>query len=305
MSDSAQRAAGFLDRLRRRGRGEMDALRRVIHAPSRAAFWETFMDHRCGEVPLAVFRLLGPGFPITPWNREYFAPVDAVGRFLGFCRTHREASTAQLFQDLFVLFLFQEKRGGFFVEFGAADGVYLSNTWLLEKRYGWSGILAEPARAWREELPARRTAALDFRCVWAESGKNFAFAEPPRPELSGLCAGFSERDGHLLERRGVREYEVETVSLHDLLEEHGAPRRIDYLSIDTEGSEYDILARFDFSAWDVAVITVEHNGVQDRREAIRRRLAGRGYLRVFEEISLWDDWYVQGEFGRELGLGHG
>ncbi|HEX7947688.1 MAG TPA: FkbM family methyltransferase, partial [Phenylobacterium sp.] len=74
--------------------------------------------------------------------------------------------------------------------------------------------------------------------------------------------------------------------------ERGAPRRIDYLSLDTEGSELDILAAFDFDAWDVRLITVEHNHT-DRREAVFDLLTGKGYARKFESLSRVDDWYVK------------
>src|SRR4051812_27412118 len=65
-------------------------------------------------------------------------------------------SQGQLHQDLFVLSQTNLKKGGYFVEFGAANGRHLSNTWLLEQRFGWTGIVAEPARHWRQELTANR-----------------------------------------------------------------------------------------------------------------------------------------------------
>jgi hypothetical protein len=88
------------------------------------------------------------------------------------------------------------------------------------------------------------------------------------------------------------EIEVTTVSLLDLLEQHGAPRDIDYLSVDTEGSEFDILSAFDFSRYRIRIISVEHNYMETKREAIRQLLAQHGYRREFEAFSNWDDWYV-------------
>jgi hypothetical protein len=88
-----------------------------------------------------------------------------------------------------------------------------------------------------------------------------------------------------------RQYDVRTVSLNDLLKNFGAPRKIDYLSIDTEGSEYIILSSFDFSKYDISVITVEHNS-GEQRDSIHRLLSRNGFVRIFEEISSCDDWYI-------------
>ena len=55
-------------------------------------------------------------------------------------------SRSQLRQDLFVLSQLDFKRNGYFVEFGATNGFNLSNTHLMEKEFGWTGILAEPAK---------------------------------------------------------------------------------------------------------------------------------------------------------------
>ena len=85
-------------------------------------------------------------------------------------------------------------------------------------------------------------------------------------------------------------YRVETISLLDLLREHEAPRYIQYLSIDTEGSEYDILAAFDFDAYQFGLITVEHNFTANRQK-LHALLTGHGYVRALEVHSRWDDWY--------------
>ncbi len=77
-----------------------------------------------------------------------------------------EQTPSQLKQDLFVLSATDFKTGGYFVEFGATDGVTLSNSLMLERCYGWRGILAEPAKCWQAALRQNRTVAIDDRCVW-------------------------------------------------------------------------------------------------------------------------------------------
>ena len=86
-------------------------------------------------------------------------------------------------------------------------------------------------------------------------------------------------------------YLVSTVSLNDLLEEHQAPSLIDYISIDTEGSEFDILNSLDFDKWSFRTLTVEHN-FAEQRDHIYQLLTANGYLRVNTEMSRFDDWYV-------------
>ena len=67
--------------------------------------------------------------------RQDPSPQPEVKDFLRYAVMRAEQSRSQLFQDLFVLNTLDEKRNGYFVEFGAADGVYLSNSFLLEHDY--------------------------------------------------------------------------------------------------------------------------------------------------------------------------
>jgi FkbM family methyltransferase len=209
--------------------------------------------------------------------------------FLHFVLQNYAESRAQLFQDLFVLFSLSQKREGFFVEFGATDGVELSNTLLLERSYEWSGILAEPAKCWHKNLRMNRKCVIDTRCVWTKSGEVVEFNEVADRELSTITR-YSDHDGHFISRRTGEIYPVETVSLNDLLSSNEAPRCIDYLSVDTEGSELEILQAFDFRKYDVQIITVEHNFTMNRG-GICALLESRGFSRIFERFSMWDDWY--------------
>lgn len=199
-------------------------------------------------------------------------------------------SPSQLGQDIFALLETGFKRNGFFVEFGAASGFELSNTWLLEKEFGWSGIVAEPSPAWHEVLTKNRSCTIDFDCVWSVTGERLPFTVVPKGELSTLSS-FKDRDNHSHLRKGGESIMVDTISLGDLLARHNAPKIIDYLSIDTEGSEFEILKNFDFSSYEIRVITVEHNS-QPQRELIFDLMNAHGYSRKMETLSKWDDWYT-------------
>jgi FkbM family methyltransferase len=224
------------------------------------------------------------------------ADADPSGEslcFIEFCGKHWRKSKSQLFQDLFVQFELKEKTRGFFVEFGAADGVNLSNSYSLEREYEWNGILSEPALCWGPALRANRKCHLDSRCVWDNSNENVDFSEVDAAELSTVST-FTGNDGelHSATRRHAHVYKVKTVTLNDLLRDFQAPSEIDYLSIDTEGSELKILSAFDFTSYTVKIITVEHN-YSAQREEIHKLLTMHGFCRKFETLSRWDDWYVR------------
>jgi FkbM family methyltransferase len=197
---------------------------------------------------------------------------------------------SQLGQELFVLHQTQYKNDGYFVEFGATNGFKLSNTYLLEKEFKWTGILAEPAHVWHKELRANRSAHIESKCVWSISNMKILFNETSYPEISTL-EEFSDHDMHSEFRKGGKRYKVDTISLNDMLEKYGAPSNIDYLSIDTEGSELEILESLNFEKYKFSVITVEHNFTKNR-QLICDLLSKNGYERVLENMSLFDDWYV-------------
>jgi FkbM family methyltransferase len=201
-------------------------------------------------------------------------------------------STAQSRQDIFVLAQLAFKREGFFVEFGATNGIDHSNTYLLEKDFGWTGILAEPALCWHGALRRNRKVAIDTQCVWKESNQTVPFYETDASDLSTIDV-YRGEDLHTPTRTHGLRYDVPTISLQDLLIKHKAPRLIDYLSIDTEGSEFDILRNFDFGRHRFRIITCEHNFTQ-ARDKICNLLSRNGYKRILEHVSRQDDWYVSG-----------
>jgi FkbM family methyltransferase len=199
-------------------------------------------------------------------------------------------SRSQLGQDLWVLEQLGWKRGGYFVEFGATDGVLLSNTWLLEKHFDWHGICAEPNPAFFERLKRNRSCELSKACIFRTSGEQFSFV---LADAYGGILEFAKEDSHLDKREAYASVgslmEVTTTSLMDLLDQKQAPQQIDYLSIDTEGSELAVLEGIDWDRYVFRCITVEHNHTAQREE-IAALLEGQGYER---KEAQWDDWYMK------------
>ena len=176
-------------------------------------------------------------------------------RFYDMVLQRRGVAHAQLFQDLFVVLASAEKRNGYFVEIGVGDGISLSNSALLESEYGWTGILAEPNPNFHAAIRKNRAAILDTRAVFSKSGKKLDFLCDDAGELSGIV----ETHTRTQSKTGGTIIPVETVSLVDLLAQHNAPAVIDYMSIDTEGSELDIISPLDFARYRPLILTIEHN----------------------------------------------
>ncbi|MFO1183639.1 MAG: FkbM family methyltransferase [Bauldia sp.] len=209
--------------------------------------------------------------------------------FLRFCLDNVGETHAQILQDLWVLFECGSARDGYFVEFGATDGKSLSNTYLLEKSFGWRGLLAEPNPLWHAALRQNRSAAISDLCVSATGGENVEFLVPAKPELSTLASSAPD-ERHPKFRKKAKSIQVNTVTLIDLLRGFKAPTTIDYMSIDTEGSELSILGAFDFGRYDVKLFSVEHNHTNAERE-IDLLMERNGYQRRFRNLSAWDAWY--------------
>ncbi len=164
---------------------------------------------------------------------------------------------------------------------------------LISWKKNSAGQASSPNRpaAGNNDLKKNRSANIETSCVWKDSHSTLTFNEVDYAELSTISA-YSDADLHKEERKLSKSYEVTTISFNDLLTKYNAPQVIDYLSIDTEGSEYEILSNLDFSRHSFRVITCEHN-FTPMREKIYDLLTKNGYARKCEELSEYDDWYVK------------
>jgi hypothetical protein len=198
-------------------------------------------------------------------------------------------SFSQLGQDLAVLGFYKQKEGGYFIEVGASDGIELSNTYLLETKYKWKGICCEPIPKRFEKLVKNRPNSVCFNnAIYNKSGLSLTFSIA---NTFDLLSGISEHiTNHIaVVNANKTDITVNTLTLTDVLDKANAPEFIEYMSLDTEGSELEILKSFDFSKYTFGLIDVEHNFQEPIRTQIRSLLLSKGY--VYKGENHWDDMY--------------
>jgi FkbM family methyltransferase len=165
--------------------------------------------------------------------------------------------------------VFKNKKGGVFVDIGAYDGVSLSNTYFFEKEMGWSGVCIEPNPKAFQKLKKARSSICVNGCISdSKEPARFLLLGKDGSEiemLSGLLTKYDprhlgriKRESELGEDPKAEVITVPCFLLQDILKKQGISK-VDYLSLDTEGGELEILKTIDFSAIDIDIIDVENN----------------------------------------------
>jgi FkbM family methyltransferase len=186
---------------------------------------------------------------------------------------------SQVGQDKWVCETLNYKRFGYFLDIGAFDGIQISNTYYLERYLLWDGICVEAGKDNFQNLVNNRLCKCINKAVWSSNG----------------IVGFNENwtvGG--IEQGG---YEIESITIDKLLRDNNCPKDIDYISLDVEGAEYDVLTCFPFGEYKVKLWTIEHNAFSDEgvmRDKIRSLMDLNGYRLVTSPE--FEDWYVDKHF---------
>lgn len=183
-------------------------------------------------------------------------------------------------EDLLLWSLFGSQQTGFFVDVGAFDGVHYSNSLSFEEQ-GWSGICVEPHPDYFPLCQRARPGAtcVFAACVGRDGGDRATLLTEPLGLLSGIRADATPNLPGRYARRnmefpGFEPVDVPATTLDQLLDRTPPPPSgIDFLSIDVEGTEIDVLKGFSLEA---KVIVVEANTPTDARE-LKDYLSSRGY----------------------------
>lgn len=192
---------------------------------------------------------------------------------------------SQLGQDVQAHSLFKDESKCYFIEIGAHDGEKYSNTFLLEK-LGWSGICIEanPELYKRLKHTRKKSKCVKAAC-YSESGKTLDFCK------ADLLGGLSDHIGSYKDVvKDKPTFKVQTKTLTEILNTQKAPKYIHFLSIDTEGSELEILKGIDFNRYSFGLISIEHNYEEPRRTDMKHFLESQNYR--FWKENKWDDDYL-------------
>ena len=198
-------------------------------------------------------------------------------------------SHSQLGQDIKVINFYNNKENGYFIEIGASDGIQLSNTYLLERQYKWRGICCEPIPSCFEELVINRPNSICYNeAVYSNTGLTVEFDISNENDMLSGISHHIDYHKPVVDKNKIT-IQIPTISLLDVLDNANAPSFIEYMSLDTEGSEYEILENFDFEKYTFGLIDVEHNYVEPRRTEIKNLLLSKGY--IYKGENKFDDMY--------------
>jgi FkbM family methyltransferase len=173
-------------------------------------------------------------------------------------------SYAQNFEDVMLARVFAGRDNGFYVDVGAADPVNLSVTkWFYD--LGWSGLNIEPNKQLFDRLAADRPRDINLDCGVGATVSEAKFFEPEVGELSS----FDVRVRDNAQNNGIpgSTRTVAVMPLTDLLELHCQRRDIDFLKIDVEGWESEVLKGLDLRRYRPIVILIEATVPQTKVES--------------------------------------
>jgi FkbM family methyltransferase len=172
---------------------------------------------------------------------------------------------SQYGQDEFVDNYFKNKTNGVFVDIGAHDGIHLSNTYFFEKYRKWKGICIEPnPRLFKSLIKNRDCICIEGAASDREKIYDFLDIEGVEA-LGGIYEKYDKRHLERIDRdiikyngKGKKIIEVKGFDINKILVEKKLTE-IDYLSIDTEGGELEILKAIDYKIIKIKLISVEVN----------------------------------------------
>ena len=194
---------------------------------------------------------------------------------------------SQAHQDELIYQLLNGKHNGYFVDLAANDPIYLSNTFSLERFFGWNGLCIEANSMYWAGLSYRTCALVGAVVSLDRQEVHFRFSNK---ELGGIVGDqFDNKKGNTPEQPRL------TVALMEVLQRFNAPQMIDYLSLDVEGAEDMVLQPTVLDAYQFNLITIERPS-----ESLQKLLKSKGYKNLKVLTSFGDTLFAHTAIENQL-----
>lgn len=197
---------------------------------------------------------------------------------------------SQFGEDKILFEIFQRKTSGVCVEVGANNGVDDSISLFFEK-IGWKCILVEPNPSLCRGIRAVRN-ALIYECAASNrSGVGTLYVAEGAVRSDGLSTISTNKEDHdRIKNYGFvsRPVQVRTMTLDEILTDAQINGDVDFISIDVEGHEYEVLEGLSLERWKPMIMLVEDNS-NFENNIVSNYLKKFGYVRFLRTGV--NDWY--------------
>lgn len=217
---------------------------------------------------------------------QYILNYNESVDFYTFILKNNNKSFSQNYEDLIAAYLlnkykFQYPIEKFFVEIGAFDGITYSTTKYFEDSFNFNGIAIEASPGNYEKLKKNR------KCVVLNYAVDCVSGEPKKLKEDGVYSKFveSEEESNFTK--------VMTKSVLEIFEEFNCPLNIDFVSIDTEGNEYEILKGIDLEKYNIKILCIETNFDIEKSKVIKTHLSKYGYQKVLNNKFDFNSWFIR------------
>jgi FkbM family methyltransferase len=208
--------------------------------------------------------------------------------YLGMKWNPGKKSYSQYGQDLKALKHVNHKRNGYYIEIGVHDGKSNSNTYLMDTQYGWKGVCIDPFMANMGE----RSCTQYYTALGSTPGKaSFSGAGNGIGGLTEFSTSDTHNKRHTQQTRTFDTQTVQVATPQDVFKDANVPSTIDFMSLDVEGAEMDVLKAFPFQKYCVRFAAIETNNDESKEHEMREFMKKQGY--AFAGHEHVDDYYTK------------
>ena len=184
-------------------------------------------------------------------------------------------------EDTAVLDYFKDKKNGFYVDVGCHHPTYINNTYLLHKQ-NWSGINIDVSQFSIDLFNYMRPQDLNYNC--AISNKNKIVKLFYQKEFSQLST-IKSIQAKTVFQGNIKEKDIQAFSLDEILNRDKYKNtKIDFLNIDVEGADLEVLEGLSFDKFKPELICLEIHDKEIKKSKIYNFLANKNYELIWSGI---------------------